>query len=316
MDTCDICGGKLASQHRVREMMLGTREEFTYGECGACRSLQLLDVPDDLGAYYPSEYYSFSPGDRDGLLERVVKRVRAEALARGQVAPATWLSRGAPLPSWPGWLRAAGKDRSCAICDLGSGTGALLVELKTQGFRDLTGADAFIPETMERSGIRIYKATPQELPGTYDFIMLNHSFEHMPDPLGTLEALKKRLRPGGVLMVRVPVADSPLWERYGVHWSSIDAPRHLYIPSLRGMAAAAERASLQQLDVLHESSAAQIWRSEQYRNGITLFDPRAHDVDPLSSGFTREQLREWHELADRMNRERRGAAAAFFLRPV
>ena len=40
-------------------MMLGTRDEFDYVQCGKCGCLQIEEVPDNLGEYYPQDYYSF-----------------------------------------------------------------------------------------------------------------------------------------------------------------------------------------------------------------------------------------------------------------
>jgi len=42
----------------------GLRDEFRYLECGACRCVQLVDVPADLSKYYPPNYYSFASSGR------------------------------------------------------------------------------------------------------------------------------------------------------------------------------------------------------------------------------------------------------------
>src|SRR5665647_1166720 len=47
----------------VKELQLGLGEVFNYQQCGNCGSLQLQDVPPDLGKYYPNNnYYSFNLG--------------------------------------------------------------------------------------------------------------------------------------------------------------------------------------------------------------------------------------------------------------
>jgi SAM-dependent methyltransferase len=312
MGSCDLCSGDLAASYTVREMMHGTREEFTYGECEHCRSLQLVDVPADLAPYYPENYYSFSLAGQS-ILRRLAKRLRAEAVVRGRFRVAKAVGRGAALPAWVDWLRVAGLTRSASICDIGCGSGELLLDLKDQGFSDLVGADAFIPNSMVRRGIHIQKATPSEVEGRYDLVMLNHSFEHIPDPLGTLEALAPRLNPGGFIMVRVPVAASPVWEEFGTDCEFIDAPRHLFLPSHAGMAAVVDRAGMTLVDTLHETSPVQFWRSEQYRQDIPLFDARSYEVNPTAAGFTSDQIAVWEEQAAELNASGRSAAAAFFL---
>jgi hypothetical protein len=57
---CSICGNTGGNKtHSVREMMFGMRDVFQYLECGACGCLQLLNIPKDMGKYYPEQYYSF-----------------------------------------------------------------------------------------------------------------------------------------------------------------------------------------------------------------------------------------------------------------
>src|SRR5919198_5479412 len=60
---CQICGNHANNiDYKVKEMMLGLREEFTYFLCGKCRCLQIRDLPENMKKYYISErYYSFLP---------------------------------------------------------------------------------------------------------------------------------------------------------------------------------------------------------------------------------------------------------------
>ena len=84
-------------------------------------------------------------------------------------------------------------------------------------------------------------ATVQDVPGTYDLVMFNHSFEHVEDPLPTLRHARNLLAPGATLLLRTPVAGCWAWRHYGTDWVSIDAPRHAFIPSIAGLRAAAGR---------------------------------------------------------------------------
>ena len=45
--------------------MFGTREEFRYFQCSACSCLQIADIPGDLRAFYPSNYYSYHNAAKD-----------------------------------------------------------------------------------------------------------------------------------------------------------------------------------------------------------------------------------------------------------
>ena len=64
-------------------------QPFRYRRCTRCRSLHLENVPADLGAYYPDEYFSLP--DLAGLRAQA----RARALADGARRRAMSADRGA-----------------------------------------------------------------------------------------------------------------------------------------------------------------------------------------------------------------------------
>ena len=311
---CPLCGAGLGSEYRVREMMLGLREEFHYCSCSGCASLVLVDPPADLSAYYPDDYYSLRPRPRPRRVVRVAKRLRAEAAVRGHRRLAKAFGLGAPGPGWATWLEVAGVDRSASICDIGCGRGDGLLDLQDNGFTDLVGADPFVAETARREGVLIHRALVEDVPGTYDLVMFNHSFEHVPDPLPTLRHARELLAPGGTLMLRTPVAGCWAWRHYETDWVALDAPRHAFVPTPAGLAAAAADAALEIYATVYDSTDMQFWRSEQYRLDIPLFDPASHQVDPSGSHYSRRQIRSWRAQADRLNDANDGDTAAFFLR--
>lgn len=293
--------------------MFGLRDRFLYGECASCGSLVLLDPPGDLGPYYPPDYYSLRPRPRPARAMRWAKRLRAEAAARGLERTARLIGRGA-APQWSSWLRIAGLDRSARICDIGCGGGELLLQMRDEGFTQLVGADPFIERPLHHEAVEIRKATAEELSGSYDLVMLNHSFEHVPDPLGTLDAARRLLAPGGTLMLRAPIAGCWAWRHYGTDWVGLDPPRHLFVPSQDGLRIAAKRTGLAAYEVVYDSTEMQFWRSEQYRRDVPLFGPASHQVSPRSSGFSRRQMRAWSRRAKQLNRSMDGDTAAVFCR--
>ena len=57
--TCKICGEKcIVAAYKVKEMYFGTKDEFTYYECGDCGCLQISVFPENVASYYPENYYS------------------------------------------------------------------------------------------------------------------------------------------------------------------------------------------------------------------------------------------------------------------
>ena len=75
--TCAVCNNVEGNfLHEVR-VMFGSRDPFTYTECGHCGCLWLVDVPADMAKYYPTEYYSLSSRPRLPQ-NRVTRLLRVE----------------------------------------------------------------------------------------------------------------------------------------------------------------------------------------------------------------------------------------------
>ena len=87
--TCQVCGGLLGRSFIAREMMYGTRAEFTYTECENCGCLQLQNRPGDMSTYYPTDYYSYQSPAHGGPVQAIrrwlVGRRNAAMLGRAGV---------------------------------------------------------------------------------------------------------------------------------------------------------------------------------------------------------------------------------------
>ena len=59
-----------------------TAEPFRYRFCTDCRSLHLVDVPAELGAYYPDDYFSLPDLAAAAAAERVVAHASPTHFAR------------------------------------------------------------------------------------------------------------------------------------------------------------------------------------------------------------------------------------------
>jgi len=99
--------------------------------------------------------------------------------------------------------------------DIGCGRGAFLRALaeRERGLL-LYGLELDRRNLAEFERIPGFKALfcgePNDIPGAYDLISMIHALEHMLDPRATLEALRKKLTPGGLLFIEVPnVEENP-----------------------------------------------------------------------------------------------------------
>jgi hypothetical protein len=137
--------------------------------------------------------------------------------------------------------------------------------------------------------------------------MLHHAFEHMADPQAMLAAVAQRLAPGGLCLIRIPIVPSEAWERYGVDWVQLDAPRHLFLHSLQSLALVAQQAGLHLYRHFCDATAFQFYGSELYRRDIPL--AAAHP----GRLFSPAELQGWAIESARLNRAGRGDQAAFYL---
>jgi len=129
-----------------------------------------------------------------------------------------------------------------------------------------------------------------------------------------LVAVTLQCSPGGKVLVRIPVANCYAWEQYGVDWYQIDAPRHLAIPSTRGMEILAERAGLHLDEVVFDSDELQFCCSEQYKQGIPLKDTRSYHKNHRTDLFTSAQVESFKKKSADLNKIGHGDQACFYLR--
>jgi len=315
---CRICDNTQGNTVlTAREMMHGRRDPHDYMACGACGTLQIRAVPENLRDYYGEGYYSMQPRLDEDFADPALRSERGRAVRQFLTRPG-FLARRMDYrdmrrPLWS--LRRLKPRRDARILDVGCGVGRLPYLLALGGWTNVEGAEPFLEDDIHYAhGPRIRRGGLEDMPGGWDIIMFHHAFEHVPDPLATLTAVAARLTPRGRVLLRIPVADSEAYDRYGVDWVQLDAPRHLFLFTRRGLRILAAKAGLTVDAVDDDSYDLQFWGSEQYRRDIPLFDEQSYRWGAGPSLFPPEQLLAWRQDAERLNRAGRGDQAAFYLR--
>jgi SAM-dependent methyltransferase len=313
---CRICQAQGPHQlFGAREMMFGVREKFDYFECSDCGCVQIREIPTDLSRYYPAEYYSFAPGRRklSGGFKRFLRR-RWLAHAMGRANPLGWLyARLRGVPECAGWLAETELNWQSAILDVGGGSGSLAASLWELGFSNLTAIDPYLErENVYGKSLRVLRRKVGEIGGEFDLIMFHHSFEHIAEQDATLEQAAARLKPGGQILIRIPMV-AFAWRKYRTDWVQLDAPRHLYLHTKRSMRILTARHGLRIRKVKDDSTARQFWVSEQYQHDIPLRDARSYSQNPTLSLFSRQQIDEFARKAQRLNAQGQGDQAAFYI---
>ncbi len=93
------------------------------------------------------------------------------------------------------------------LLDIGCGYGFFMEEAAKHGWnaRGIDLSEECVAFAKER-GQKAELALPEDIKekNSYDAITMFYVLEHLPDPLSTLRTIRKLLKPGGVLLLRVP----------------------------------------------------------------------------------------------------------------
>lgn len=237
---CRLCGASgMFQSYLVKEMMMGTGDEFEYFVCADCGSIQIAEIPDNLGDYYGEKYYSYQfHSDNDGVFESDI-------------------------------------DENRKILDVGCGSGSWLFEMAKQGCGNLYGCDPFIEKDIEygdRVHIKKCDITQMDGEGTFSMVRMGDSLEHVTNPLETIESAYRLLGTDGKLWIRIPIFPNFIFDMFGTFWYQLDAPRHILIPSAKALKYIADNCGLQLLSIDYKSVNGSVVRSFLYQHGYWFSD--------------------------------------------
>jgi len=219
---CLICHGddsELVYQD-CPDYYLGTPFKADYVRCRACGLLQQSPIPPDVSAFYHA-YPVHAPKSR-------------------LYAALRWLVMSSI------YYDARRHPAGTAILDYGCGDGGYLETLGGRGFR-LHGYEkdpAQAARVAERLGLPVHadiEALVASMSETFDVVTFHKVLEHLTDPDEALAAARHLLKPGGLLYLVVPHADSIEARLFGRKWHSLDPPRHISLPAVAHVRRLADR---------------------------------------------------------------------------
>lgn len=215
---CNLCGSPNARPlHEVQDWLLNRpMVKTSLVQCTSCGFIYQNPRPtrEEIGEHYPPDYDPYQNlGKKSSWLMR-------KAIAYG-------LNNRARLFTnlmQPGIL-----------LDVGCAAGDFLAFVKQHYGWQVRGVE--VSEyaarlARETYGLDVYTGTLEQacLPeNSVDVVTMWDVLEHLHDPSGTLGELRRILKPGGLLALRLPNADSLDARIFGRYWSGLDAPRHLYV---------------------------------------------------------------------------------------
>jgi hypothetical protein len=136
----------------------------------------------------------------------------------------------------------------------------------------------------------------------------------MDHPVEVMRQIHRLLRSGGESVVRIPVASSYAWQRFGVNWVNLDPPRHFFVQTFKSMDLLTSRVGLRVERTIHEGFDDQIWGSEQFEQDIPSQDPRSLYSSPLKRLLAWKRIHACKVKADELNKKEQADLICFHLR--
>ncbi|MFC5270943.1 class I SAM-dependent methyltransferase [Adhaeribacter terreus] len=214
LENCPVCGKSEFKNFLVVKDKSVSQESFVIVQCENCSFKFTNPRPDaeSIGAYYESEDYISHSNTNKGIINKAYQVVRSIAVKD----KLELINKLAPKG---------------AILDYGCGTGYVLAACQKDGWK----VEGFEPnltankQAEEKLGKYIEKVSLERFDEeSFEIITMWHVLEHVHTLNETFQELLSLLKPGGVMLVAVPNADSLDAQKYGENWAAYDVPRHLY----------------------------------------------------------------------------------------
>jgi SAM-dependent methyltransferase len=308
---CKVCANETGNTiFQTKEMMFGFKEPFNYLQCASCGVVQLQSIPANMAKYYPTDYYSYATKEATGFSFKNWRQGIAYQHFFGRPnllgALVSIFSSKPPI-----WMKKKYLTLSSKILDVGAGSGKLLLEMNRGGFNNLMGSDPFLSSDIHyQCGVSILKKDFFDIAETFDFIMFHHSFEHMDAPEKVFQQIYKLLNKGSYALIRIPVADSSSFKKYGANWVNLDPPRHFFLHTTQSMQLLANKVGLNLTDIIYDSNQFQFYGSELYLKGFSL---ESYNKGEHPEMFSKKQMRAFRAEAHRLNKIKEGDWACFYL---
>jgi SAM-dependent methyltransferase len=185
---CRVCGARTRDAGRVRGRAIPG--PYLLVRCPACGFARVVDPPDPALVY--TEAYYRGEG-ADPLVDYAFEAANPDRTVRvyewrGIVARVAAL---APIGPSARWL------------DAGCGTGGLVRHARDAVGCDVVGLEGgWALERLREAGLPVVAEEDLAgLEGAFDVVTAIEVIEHVPDPMGFLRAMRRLLRPGGLLFL-------------------------------------------------------------------------------------------------------------------
>jgi len=130
-------------------------------------------------------------------------------------------------------LIAARAGRGRRLLEIGTGAGLFLKAAARAGWEasGLELSDEGVAFARDRLGLDVRQERAEQMsfaPGTFDVVVMFDVIEHLFDPRAVLNAIRRGLKPGGILVVMTPNFNALSRFVLGVDWAVLSPLEHTY----------------------------------------------------------------------------------------
>jgi 2-polyprenyl-3-methyl-5-hydroxy-6-metoxy-1,4-benzoquinol methylase len=264
LSRCPICKAEnIIKKYSMKDYYCGIKGEFYLWECANCGGYFLNPMLDahELTEYYPDNYYSYNnKASRRGDWKSLILRYNPL-----NIWNAIWdrINKGNALG------RPSFSSRRGILLDIGCGDGAYLKHIRNLNSKiELYGCDPFGRENdidllKKKSIVYMNKGLCDcHYPKKYfDYVCLNHVFEHLPNPVDILKEIETILNENGQLIMGIPNTNSLARLLFQKYWAGFDAPRHLIDYNCKNMEQLLNLIDMKIVKIRYVSSAYYFYES-------------------------------------------------------
>ncbi|MCF7834547.1 class I SAM-dependent methyltransferase [Candidatus Gracilibacteria bacterium] len=220
---CYVCKGDMRFLMKGIDInYTATGKSFDICRCKKCGLEQIYPLlsQEKLLEYYPKNYYSYDTKEKQGYMERIIYRTLDDIINKKiSFFSLVFKNRIGKFP-----LK---KKPEGNYLDIGCGAGKHLKIIEKYGWNSY-GFEIGVKNKIEKIIYNTHIKYVDRGNKKFDFISLWAVFEHLLDPIGYIETIKKILKNSGELHIFVPNNNSVYAKIFGPYRFNRDIPRHIF----------------------------------------------------------------------------------------